>query len=414
MNIAFNKRKSYRRQITAMFGTALIGYWPFSEASGTTIQDASGNGRTGTYTSATVANATSPGGKPCPAFNGTSTIANVYSAGLAGAFSALEGSLAIWVKATAQSNWTDATARTIATFQVDTNNQVVILKNAANSLRIRYTAGATISGTQLFLIAPASWAHIAITWSKSGDSVKLYYNGVLQTSFTGLGTWAGSLASAGARFGANATPAQYWIGWMADAILLNRAMTAAEVARLAYTAPNLRMPKISYIGDSITADANDVWVDYVQNNYNSGSSAKINHAAGGATIATEMDGQVTASATDGANIIILALGTNDNDAGDMTALQAEVEENIAELKLTNAGARMYFMNVLPKWTDSTGATPIDKSHIRTAIAAACTSQSITCWDTFTSPWITAAQTSDGTHPTSAGHQAIATQVLARL
>ena len=67
-----------------------------------------------------------------------------------------------------------------------------------------------------------------------------------------------------------------------------------------------------------------------------------------------------------------------------------------------------------RWTDAGGGTEIDKSNIRTAIAAACTAQGITCWDTYTTPWITAADTTDGTHPNAAGELKISTEVLSRL
>jgi lysophospholipase L1-like esterase len=148
--------------------------------------------------------------------------------------------------------------------------------------------------------------------------------------------------------------------------------------------------------------------------YHNGAVITTNNAVGGHTIIANMDAQVAATADDAADIIIIGLGTNDNNAGDMGALQAECEENIAELKASNADATIYWMNVLPRWTDVGGGTPVDKSNIRTAIAAACTAQSVTCWDTFTDPWITAGQTSDGVHPTAAGHAAILARVLALL
>jgi lysophospholipase L1-like esterase len=140
----------------------------------------------------------------------------------------------------------------------------------------------------------------------------------------------------------------------------------------------------------------------------------INHAAGGATILSHMAGQVSACSADGADVIILALGTNDNNAGDMAALRAAVEAGIDSLKSSNPGAKVCYMNVLPKWTDNTGVTALNETNIRAAIALACTNKDIPCWDTFTIPWINAADTSDGTHPTAAGHAKIAAQVWARL
>jgi hypothetical protein len=45
---------------------------------------------------------------------------------------------------------------------------------------------------------------------------------------------------------------------------------------------------------------------------------------------------------------------------------------------------------------------VQLGNIRTAIAAGCAAQNVTCWDTFTDPWITAADTADGVHTNKAG------------
>lgn len=125
-----------------------------------------------------------------------------------------------------------------------------------------------------------------------------------------------------------------------------------------------------------------------------------------------MDAQTVQAVGDTPNTVIIELGRNDDLMGDMAALQAEVEENLIELKAGAPLRQIYFMNVLPTWT--AGGVPIDFTVIRNAISAACVAQSVTCWDTYTVPWIDFADTTDGTHPTAAGHAKIATQVLARL
>jgi hypothetical protein len=84
------------------------------------------------------------------------------------------------------------------------------------------------------------------------------------------------------------------------------------------------------------------------------------------------------------------------------------------LKAAHPSAEIYVWNVLPRWTAVDGETEVDKSHIRAAIAAACTAQEVTCWDTYTEPWITAADTSDGLHPNAAGGVKIADAIIAQL
>jgi len=134
----------------------------------------------------------------------------------------------------------------------------------------------------------------------------------------------------------------------------------------------------------------------------------IDHAVTGQRVIPHMDSQVVATANDNADAIIIALGTNDLDYGDMASLQAEAEENIAELKLSNPNATIYWMNVLSSWTDITGATERPLNNVRTAIAAACTAQNIICWDTYTDPWLTncGTDTYDGIHPSPTGNAKI--------
>jgi len=174
---------------------------------------------------------------------------------------------------------------------------------------------------------------------------------------------------------------------------------------------------LTIIGDSISNEATE-WPYYLQDLY---PILYIdNYAEGGATIITDgdadadMDAQVVSAASDNADIIIIALGTNDDNAGNMATLQAEFEENIAELKTSNTNATIYVMNLLKRWVNNTDGAEVDKSNIRTAIAAACTAQAVTCWDTYTTSWIAQSETTDGLHPDATGHAKIAAAVLARL
>jgi lysophospholipase L1-like esterase len=265
---------------------------------------------------------------------------------------------------------------------------------------LRYTVSTTT----------AQWLCLILSWSKSGDAMKVYVNGTkaLATG-TGLGTFAGLLHATYTRIGSLDTASGFMKGNLAHCILGNRPITDAEALIISR---NFGTSKISILGDSISS-ADGSYAYYAVAGYPTISTI-INHAVGGHTIIDNMDAQTLAAANDGAYKIIIQLGTNDNNAGDMTALQAKAEAKIVELKASNPAATIYWMNVLPRWTNTGGGTVVDKSNIRTAIAAACTAQSVTCWDTFSTPWITAAQTADGLHPNTAGHVAIAAQVLARL
>jgi lysophospholipase L1-like esterase len=172
--------------------------------------------------------------------------------------------------------------------------------------------------------------------------------------------------------------------------------------------------RLTVLGDSISAAATG-WPYLV---INSSSTYKFNvlnnRAVGNTTILNDgthpyLATQVTAAASDDADAIIIEAGTNQTDADDMEAIQAEVETQIAALKVSNPRAVIYYMNILPR---DPGAP---KTNLRAAIAAACAAEDVTCWDTYTDPWIDwETDTSDGLHPNAAGHAKIATEVLARI
>lgn len=402
-------RWQYWQRIINLLGRqSIVAYWPLWETSGSIATDII-NSRNGSYNASIVLNGiTSLAGKPAPTFPGTSGV-NINVANAAASFPATEGTLMLWAKALNSGIWTDGQAKQLGYFFVNGNNYVAIQQSANNQLRCIYNAGGSFK--QLTATSfPTGWFHLAITWSVSNGRVRVYRNGVqFFADLTSIGTWAGSIITA--LIGGGAVAAQTWKGYESDAILLNRELTAVEIKNIV---KYVQWKGLSILGDSIANNIVESWPEVVEHTWQGGSSGLMDHANGGDSIMDNMDAQALAAANDDANVIILAIGANDNNAGDMSALQAKYEENIVKLKASNPHATIYSMNILPVWTDITGTTPVNKANIRTAIAAACVSQGITCWDTFTIPWITAGQTSDGVHPTAAGHATIATQVLARL
>lgn len=394
-------RAQYWQRVKNIFSSSLIAYYPLNELSGLTAYDVSGNGRHATYrnTGVTLGQPGIGDGGTSAYFDGTG-YCNFYSAGLASAFSGAEGSLGIQIKPDAV--YSDNTSRYAIQIRVDANNRIYIEKNTSNIL----TAAMIFGGNAHYwtLYNATDWTQIFFTWSRSANKAYVFQNSNSLFDPSPCEVWAGALASTVNCFGAGTTtPAVPWKGRVAHVIMLNQAITQEQIKRTSIGPTN-----IGIIGDSISNGSSTEWVHYL------GVEDATNHAVSSQTIVSHMAAQVAAAANDNAKTIIIALGTNDDNAGNMATLQATYEAGIVALRASNPRATIYSMNVLPKWTDNTGATPVDKSNIRTAIAAACTAQSITCWDTFTSPWITAAQTSDGVHPTSAGHAAIASQVLARI
>jgi lysophospholipase L1-like esterase len=258
------------------------------------------------------------------------------------------------------------------------------------------------------------WSLVISTWSRENNVGKIYINGNEATTTTNTTDTADIPVTI--LIGASGVSNESWSGNIGDTVLLNRYITPAESLQCFRIFLSDYSMWVGILGDSISTNSVG-WHGGIFGTYNSNRTKINNHAVAGMGViqgASNMAAQVTASASDRNNIIIIELGTNDDNAGNMTTLQASYEAGIIALKASNPLATIYALNVLPRWTDTGGGTVVDKSNIRTAIAAACTAQSITCWDTFTDPWITAAQTADGLHPTAAGHAAIAAQVLARL
>jgi lysophospholipase L1-like esterase len=118
----------------------------------------------------------------------------------------------------------------------------------------------------------------------------------------------------------------------------------------------------------------------------------------------QMDGQTLAAAGDAAQIIIVEFGTNDADDAGLTA---KYQANLEALKLSNPTAVIIGMGILPR----TSHANRDANNPR--IETACAGAGVTYWNT--DGWIDpATETSDGTHPTDAGYQKIATEALNRL
>lgn len=228
---------AYTSKVVAL---APIGYWPLAEAIGSTVVvDESGNGRNGVYKAAgepILAQTGIGDGRTSALFDGSNDFANVYTAGLSGAFNSAEGTIAIWFKVSAAGVWTDATARRSMFLQVDVNNRIRFEKTTTNNqLAGVYIAGGTTSTVLFTTAGPAGWTHLALTWSKSADQMKFFVNGTQQgATQSGLGVWAGALSASGVTLGAATTAAtQPTAGYLAHAAVWASVLTPTQIATLA-------------------------------------------------------------------------------------------------------------------------------------------------------------------------------------
>jgi concanavalin A-like lectin/glucanase superfamily protein len=226
--------RTYPRKVLSIWPQYLVAYWPMDELAGSAAIDRSGNGRNGAYTSATL-NQLGWRGGGAASFDGLLSFNNVFSTSLQSNFPTTEGTIAFWAQVSGAGVWTDAILRRLTIFQVDANNRVFAQKNAtSNQLQLSYIAGGTTKTVTTSSFSPTTPFHAAITWSVAADQVKVYVNGLQSgTTQTGLGTWAGTIATNAMVVGAgNTTPLNVWSGIMQDFAIWRAPLTDAQIAAL--------------------------------------------------------------------------------------------------------------------------------------------------------------------------------------
>jgi len=223
--------QQYYQKIKALFGSALIGYWPIWEASGTVAEDVSGSSRNGTHSGVTLAQTGIGDGKTAGAYGGTNSLTDIYSASLAGAFNGASGTIMGWGKVSA-ATWADATYRCIMQLKVNDSNRCYIMRTGA-ALEVVYEGGGTLKYLAPVIHGtPAGWIHYALTWNKAADRAYLYINGAqFDIPMTGIGTWSGDLASSASVIGDGSTShSEPWKGDIAHCLVLNREATPNEIS----------------------------------------------------------------------------------------------------------------------------------------------------------------------------------------
>lgn len=222
--------QNYTQRMKALFD---IAYWPLNEPAGTTgagsVLDASGNARTGTPSNVTFGATGIGDGNTAATFNGTSSYINVSTASLISAFSGAVGSFCGWYQASASAVWADGVWRQLMVLRVNAQNDIQIVKTSTNNQTYFEYLAANTTESYTATFNPTAWFHLAITWSKANERVKIYMNGSqIGTTLINLGVFTGSLATL--MLGAtNTTPIQVWKGGMAHVGLSSIELNDAQV-----------------------------------------------------------------------------------------------------------------------------------------------------------------------------------------
>lgn len=213
---------AYSAKIINLFGSALVGYYPLSEIVGTTIFDASGNGRNGGLSGSYTLGADGIGdGGTSIEFNNTGQAA-IYSGVRVGSpwdiFA--EGSLLSWMRVVNSAVWSDGAMRSVANVYSDYSvSQGHKLGKSNDTNNIRYLLGPPNS-MQYSVGNSVAWHHIAVAWSQSANEASLYWDGVRANTKA----WT-SLAATYTQVVVSSD----FIGCLAHVAYLNRAATGAEI-----------------------------------------------------------------------------------------------------------------------------------------------------------------------------------------
>lgn len=95
-----------------------------------------------------------------------------------------------------------------------TSNAIDILwHQAASNLRIGYYTVSTYKYASFIassIVGDGKWHHIAVTWSTSADEIKIYLDGTLKDTETGLGEFSGAINLGD--IGQSTEDDTYWLG----------------------------------------------------------------------------------------------------------------------------------------------------------------------------------------------------------
>ncbi len=221
-----------------ILATRPFAYWPLSEVSGTQATDVAG-GFHGTYNNVTLNATLFPDGTPAPLFDASNERVALDATALDTPFDPLVGTMACWLRVRVAGVWSDGVLRAPFSAGANANNRIFVNKGdfffSPNIVQLNYRAGGTVEAKSISSYQPTTWFHLALTWDKTGDTVRFYLNGAENTpASTSLGTWSGTLATAFTAIGNinSAGGANFWDGYIKHCALWNRVLTPAEIASL--------------------------------------------------------------------------------------------------------------------------------------------------------------------------------------
>jgi beta-glucanase (GH16 family) len=240
-----------------------IAYWPLYELSGSIAEDLSGNDLDVNYTDVALGATGIGDGSTGAIFDGSASLVDIYSSDFNSLFDGQEGTISLWAKVSAIADWSDVNFKRLFELYVDANNWLILLRDSTQDgfIQIEYRAGGVTKVANCNTLGVLEWFNITGTWSKTSGEVKIYIDGVLQNTTSGVGTWAGNLSATGCTIGnQNTTPGSaIWKGDIAHVATWDTPLSATNIAYFGKLS--------SWIQDSPIWDTTPTW----QDNFSSGA-----------------------------------------------------------------------------------------------------------------------------------------------
>lgn len=211
-----------------------IAYWIQGEASGlVSVDQVDSPAQDGTYQGVTLGQPGIGDGNTCPFYDGVNDVTDIYSATFDAAFDGDEGSILLWANVANAGVWTDGNQRVAFRLRTNAPGYFMFSKEvAANTFRIDRFIGAS-KGANIPTTS-TDWMHLGITWSRTADEVRVYYNGAQSgATANGLAAWAGASTNTQFCIGASTTAAALpFYGHIAHVAVWDRPLDPDEVADL--------------------------------------------------------------------------------------------------------------------------------------------------------------------------------------
>ena len=202
-------------------------YFPFDEGSGTLAYDLTGNGDNATLFGDTTWTTTSKYGGRALTFDGNGDYGQFASDGI----SPTQGTVSVWLRP----GFAGASGTGYGVFQtqngVNLPGWITLFKWTGDIFYFRIVPSAGCCGNDLtFAPSPyfvsGTWVHLAATWEQASDSMKIYINGNLVASRSGV-NWGIAAPAATSRFGQGHDA--FWLGQMDDMAVYGYALTQSEI-----------------------------------------------------------------------------------------------------------------------------------------------------------------------------------------